>query len=208
MAVLKKVRLIGALSGSPGWYISPHGYNLYRTSPGDTFESLAQTYLGDAARSGEIFNDQSPEWRSAHGNDSTNLETGAELYMPQEAINAAIGMGLVDAGGGGEPPTAARSGKTEVNGTDVLKPSTPSNVVPIRPAPPPAKPSTPATPATPTATGSFFSKFGKAILITSGLSVVVGTAAAIVHHHKPAHRHNPKRRGKKGFAAAWRAAAG
>lgn len=208
MAVLKKVRLIGALSGSPGWYISPHGYNLYRTSAGDTFESLAQTYLGDVARASDIYNDQSPEWRSAHGNDPANLETGAELYMPQEAITAAIGMGLVDAGGGGEPPTAARSGKTEVAGTDVLKPSTPSNVVPIRPAPTPTPKTTPkTTPATPTATGSFFSKFGKAILIGGGLSVAVGTVAALVHHHKPAHRQNPKRRAK-GFAAAWRAAEG
>ena len=207
MAVLgKNIRLIGAVGGGAGWFISPHGYNLYRIQAGDSFASLAATYLGDASRSNEIYSIQSPEWRAQRKNDPSVLFQKDEIYMPQEAIDTATDLGFVD-GGAGEAPSKVADGKTLDNGTDVLTPRslpTAPSAPRVTPIPTPAGPSGPPAPPPAAASGGFGS-----FLILGGGIAAAAIVGAVGYHFvaKPAKRSNPKRRRSRGHGARFLAAA-
>jgi Tfp pilus assembly protein FimV len=206
MAMLeaKHIALIGALSGGGrigalggGWYISPGGFDLYRVQPGDSLGALADRYLGDSDRAVEIWALQSGGWRASRNNDMTNLRSGDQLFMPQEAIDQAHALGdIAGPGGKGQAPTAASSGKTLDNGTDVLVPHggggggfSPAPVVR------PVTPATPATPVTPTPSSSGMSTAAKLALGAVGVVAAGGAVAYGVHAYKKHHRRsNPRRR--------------
>jgi hypothetical protein len=190
MLTHKHLRLIGAL-GDSGWYISPHGYNLYRAGANDTLDGIADRWLGDPSKSDEIWNLQTPGWRAKRGNPN-NLQPGDELLMPQAAIDRAKSEGVIS-GGKGQGPSKILSGKTEVQSTDVLKPST-GEVHPTVPSGPvgPAK-----LPDAPVAKSD--SSFGKVLLFGGlGLAGAGGAIALAVHLHKKMKRSNPakQRRGR------------
>jgi hypothetical protein len=107
-AMRKSVLMIGDVGASGGWYVSPHGYNLYHAGAGDSFESLARNYLLSADRWAEIYNLQSLSWRAARKNDPHVLNIGDELFMPPEAVARAKAMGLA-AGGLGAYPGAVET---------------------------------------------------------------------------------------------------
>jgi hypothetical protein len=117
MRLEKSIHLIGALGAGGAWYISPHGYNLYRTGSGDSFESLAGAYLGSASRWNEIYAMQSSSWRAQRRNDPSYLNAGDDLFMPAEAIAVAKRSGEAS-GGLGEPPglTHAAAGGAVTSG--------------------------------------------------------------------------------------------
>jgi hypothetical protein len=92
---------LGAVGGS--WVIDRRGYNIYVVGPGDTYASIASAFLGDAARWAEIWLDQSDNWRNNTKGGSTNLAVGDQLYMPQEAVDAAKADGSAVGGAGAVP---------------------------------------------------------------------------------------------------------
>jgi hypothetical protein len=189
----KHLRLIGALdSGVAGWYISPNGYDLYRTGAGDSLVVLANRYLGSASRAGEIWALQSSGWRSARNDDINNVERGAELIMPQEAIDKATALGqIADGGGRGEAPSKAASGKVLQGGTDVLKGSsnTPSIPSVIRPSTPSPSSVIVAPPSSTTP-----SNVTKIALGALGVVIAGGAIAYGVHKFGGRRKRNPARK--------------
>jgi hypothetical protein len=192
----KHIRLIGALS-SPiigGWYLSKRGFNLYQLDAGDTLQSLASRYLGDANRWPEIWAMQTPQYQESH--DPNNLAVGEQLYMPQAAIDAAKAAGEAS-GGLGAAPSKFTSGKTlDPGGTDVLVPHGGGGSV--TPTPTPATPAKPTpTPSTPPASGGL-STLAK--LAIGGIAVAAaGGAVAFGVHHFKKRKSNP-RRGRRAHA--------
>lgn len=77
-------------SGYGGRFVvDPRGATIYVAGFGDTYSSLADALLGDANRWGEIYGLQSEHWRTGTKRGSRDLVVGDQLYMPQEAIDAA-----------------------------------------------------------------------------------------------------------------------
>lgn len=81
--------------------LSPSGYG-YRVHEGVTLSGLAATYLFDPARWREIWDYQSPAFRSRWSPDRIHI--GQVLWMPVEAVKTAKKLGLVE---GKEPGNSA-----------------------------------------------------------------------------------------------------
>lgn len=195
--ITKPIRIIGRMMGqlsSAGWYISPHGFNLYRAQPGDTFASLASEYLGDDGKGDAIFQLQSGSWQNSHS--SGDLTPGDELFMPQAAIDQAKQLGFA-VGGAGMPPASLRG----AGSVDVLGGGGGSNVVVIPEVVVPGNVPKPK-PATPTAPSS---KKAMPIGLVLGGLAGVGALGAVgyVVAKKHARRANPRRHARRHNPRSW-----
>jgi hypothetical protein len=184
----KSIMLIGSVGAGGGWYVSPHGYNLYRVGRGDSFESLAGDYLGSADRWSEIYGLQSAGWRAQRRNDPHNLTTGDQLFMPSEAIQAARALGLVAGGGAGQPPGLGGSG----DGTRAVQTGPGAYTLPevtvfgspaVTVLPKPAPPGKMQTPTVGTAPDG-----GNAGLLLGGV-LAVGAGVVYAIHRRKIHAH-------------------
>ena len=195
-------RVIGALSAA-GWYVSPHGYNLYRVQPGDTLELLAQQYLSSVdADTGAtmIYDLQSDAWKATRPS-TDSVRVGDTLFMPQEAIDRAKALGFAS-GGGGMPPAADRGvGSIDDLGSGGAGTLAPGAIAPISAggapaAPRPATPSAPSAPSSPkVAPSALVSKMkSPALLALAGIASVLGIGAIGLAAHHHAKRSNPRRR--------------
>jgi hypothetical protein len=161
-----------------GWYISPHGYNLYQVDPGDTLASIAASYLGDQSRAGEISALQSAAWLASRTvNGAVVVRAGDQLYMPQEAVDAAKRIGQVTSGAG----AASASTQAAINAAAAAILELPATPAPggggggaIKPVPPAAVAKIPVTKILMIGGG-----------VVAGLAVLAGGVVAVAGgHHK------------------------